>query len=261
MSQRLHRKLKLKGAKYNLVLHYGKCNYIAMNGKAHIHFKDLTKVKEVEKATYLGGTLTNTASRNEELNNRICKALVTCNKLKTFWYKTKCSHRWKLQVYNAIIAAQLTYGLNTLQLTPSMLARLDAFQMRGLRYILKIEHSFYSRVSNQEVYAKVNIALNKGTDLDITWEEVISAGNYSDLKQVVKLSDFVMKQQNKIFGHIIRAPLTDLMRRPAMGRHLAQNEQLYKRAGGPRMKWVGENCKYAYRRCYNEDSHITTQST
>ena len=62
-----------------------------------------------------------------------------------------------------------------------------------------------------------------------------------------------MKQQNKILGHIIRAPAEDLMRRPAMGRHLQQNEQLYKRAGGPRMKWVGENCRYAYRRFYDEE--------
>ena len=103
------------------------------------------------------------------------------------------------------------------------------------------------------MYEKVNIALNKETNLDITWEEFIAAGDYSDPKQVTKLSDFVMKQQNKILGHIIRAPAEDLMRRPAMGRHLQQNEQLYKRAGGPRMKWVGENCRYAYRSFYDEE--------
>ena len=148
-----------------------------------------------------------------------------------------------MQVYNAIIVSQLTYGLSTVQLTPTMLAKLDAFQMRGLRYILKIEHSFYSHVTNEEVYEKANIALNKGKDLNITWEEFINAGDYSDLKYVVKLSDYVMRQQNQILGHLIRAPNNDLMRRPAMGRHLAQNEQLYKRTGGPRMKWVGENCK------------------
>ena len=56
--------------------------------------------------------------------------------------RARIQRKWKLQVYNAIIVAQLTYGLNTLQLTPALLARLDAFQMRGLRYILKIEHSF-----------------------------------------------------------------------------------------------------------------------
>ena len=70
---------------------------------------------------------------------------------------------------------------------------------------------------------------------------------------ITKLSDFVTKQQNKILGHIIRAPATDLMRRPAIGRHLTQIEQLYKRTGHLRMKWVGENCKYAYNRFYNTE--------
>ena len=37
-------------AKYNLKLNYGKCNYIAMNGKAHIHFSDGKPMKQVDKA-------------------------------------------------------------------------------------------------------------------------------------------------------------------------------------------------------------------
>ena len=122
--------IETESGKYNMKLNYGKCNHIAMYGKADIHFSDpKNKVKEVEKATYLGGTLTSNASRNAELNSRISKALTTCNKLKTFWYKTNCSYKWKLQIYNAIIVAQLTYGLSTLQLTPALLAKLDAFQM------------------------------------------------------------------------------------------------------------------------------------
>ena len=156
------------------------------------------------------------------MNSRISKALQTCNKLKTFWHKTNSTNKWKLQVYNAIIVAQLTYGFSTVRLTPSMLARLDAFQMRGLRYILKIEHSFYSHITNEEVYEKANIALNKGTDLNITWQELIAAGRFDKPKMITKLSDFVMKQQNKILGHIIRAPVTDLMRKPAIGRHMTQ---------------------------------------
>ena len=136
--------------KYNLKLNYGKCNYIAMNGKAHIHFSDGELMKRVDKAMYLGGEITTDAGRWSELNNRMNIALRTCNKLKTFWYKTDCTHKWKLHVYNAVIIAQISYGMNTVQLTQAMLNRLDAFQMRGLRYILKIEHAYYSGVSNQE---------------------------------------------------------------------------------------------------------------
>ena len=152
-----------------------------MNGKAHIHFRDGTKLEEVENVIYLGGDLNNEAGRQEELANRINKALQTCNKLKVFWYKSSCSYKWKLQVYNSIIVAQLTYGLNTLQLTPSLLNRLDAFQTRGLRYILGIEHSYYSHVTNQEVFDKANIAPNNGTDLSINWEKIhrtIQIGKY-----------------------------------------------------------------------------------
>ena len=122
-------------AKYNLRLNYNKCNYIGMNGKANIHFGNGKPFKEVDQAPYLGGIICKDASRWQELDNRINKALVACNRLKTFWYKTNCSYEWKLQVYNAIIVSPLTYGLSTVQMTPAMLKRLDAFQMRGLRYI------------------------------------------------------------------------------------------------------------------------------
>ena len=62
-----------ESAKYNLRLNYGKCNYLAMNGKANIHFKNGTKLTKVEKATYLGGTIGCNATRNEEINNRMCQ--------------------------------------------------------------------------------------------------------------------------------------------------------------------------------------------
>ena len=97
-----------------------------------------------------------------------------------------------------------------------MLKRLDAFQMRGLRYILEIEHSYYSRVSNQEVYDKINIILNKGTDINITWQEFIAAEHFDKPKTIVELSDYAMRQQNKLLGHVIRADQMDPMPLPTM---------------------------------------------
>ena len=123
-------------------------------------------------------------------------------------------------MYNAIIVSQLTYGLSTVQMSPAMLKRPDAFQMRGLRYILKIEHSYYSRISNQEVYDKINIILNKGTDINITWQEFIAAEHFDNPKKIVKLSDYVMQQQNKSLGHVIRADMMDPMRLPTIDSNL-----------------------------------------
>ena len=118
-----------------------------------------------------------------------------------------------MQIYNAIIIAQLTYGLSTVQLTDSLLDRLDAFQMRGLRYILGIEHSYYSGISNEEVYERVNIALNEGIDLNIEWSDFMCAHKFADIKTMEKVSDYIMRQQNSLYGHIIRADEGDLMRK------------------------------------------------
>ena len=91
-----------------------------------------------------------------------------------------------MQIYNAIIVAQLTYGLNTLQLTPAMLKRLEAFQIRGLRYILQIEHSYYSHITNEQVSEKANISLNQGQDLNMTWDEFIGACHFDQPQHITK---------------------------------------------------------------------------
>ena len=93
-------------AKYNLKLNYDQCNYVGVNGKAHIHLSNGQPMKEISQATYLGGIISSDASRWNDLNNRITKALIICNRLKSFWSKANCSHKRKLQVYNAIIVAQ-----------------------------------------------------------------------------------------------------------------------------------------------------------
>ena len=106
------------------------------------------KMQETCEFTYFGSKLTNTASRHVEVLSRINKALQTCMKPKFFRNETRCSTTWKLQIYSAIISSQSLYALSIVQLTDSLLNRLDAFQMRGLRYILGIEHAYHAGVSN-----------------------------------------------------------------------------------------------------------------
>ena len=118
--------------------------------------------------------------------------------------------------------------------------------MRGLRYILKIEHSYYSWVSHQEVYDKINIVSNKGTDINITWQEFIAAAHLDDPKKIVKLSEYVVRQQNKLLGHVIRSDTLDPMRLPT-NRNLNTPRVVIRRTGKPRLHWVRENCKWAYK--------------
>ena len=94
----------------------------------------------------------------------------------------------EVTIYNAVIVSQLTHGLSTVELAPAMLNKIDAFQTRGLKYILKIEHSYYSQVSNEEVYNDINIISNNGVDLNISWQEFISAGHCDKPKNIRKLN-------------------------------------------------------------------------
>ncbi len=105
----------------------------------------------MDKAIYLGGTITERALKSAELHTRLTKALTTAYKLKEFWKGCNAPLKWKLQVYNAVIVSQLIYGLNTIHLTDSCLQSLDTFQLRGLRQILRIEAAFYSDISHNKV--------------------------------------------------------------------------------------------------------------
>ena len=80
----------------------------------------------------------------------------------TFWKHSNVNTRNKIHVYNAIIQAILLYGLETAQLNPSNLQRLNAFQLKGLRQILKVSTTFVDRThTNSYVLNKAKRALTK----------------------------------------------------------------------------------------------------
>ena len=137
-------------------------------------------------------------------------------------------------------------------MTPAMLKRLGAFQMRGLRYIFKIEHSYHSKVSNIQVFDKINIILNRGSDIEISWQEFLTANRYDEPQTISKLFDYAMYQQNKLLGHLIRADPLDLMRQPTMNNTLPVPGIFEKRAGRPRLNWVEDSCKWAQNKQLNQ---------
>ena len=60
-------------------------------------------------------------------------------------------------VYNAVIRTKLLYGLETLELPTSQISRLEAFQLKGFRKILKMVTTFVDRNNtNDEVFRRAN---------------------------------------------------------------------------------------------------------
>ena len=226
-----------------------------MNGKANIHFKDGKKIARADKVEYLGGTITPEASRNAEISSRMSKALGTCKTLKVFWRKTNAEIGWKVQVYNAIIISQLIYGLNTLNITPGIKDRLNAFHMRGLRYVLNIDHSFYSHISNEEVINRMNLAINSATSLNITWEQfkIQKEVANEDYKATKLVGDLILDRQEILLGHVLRRDTSNLMRKVTCNNQLRRPYQEYKRTGHPRSNWYEDNMNRAYNKFGNND--------
>jgi len=245
------KQIEIESEKYNLKLNHDKCFYIGMNGTANIHFKDGKKIEKADKMTYLGGTITPNASRNAEISSRMSKALATCQKLKIFWQKTDAPIAWKIQVYNAVIISQLVYGLNSLNITPSIKGRLNAFHMRGLRKMLNIEHSYYSHITNEEVIERANICLNKAESLDITWQQFMIDKEFKDEIKYIKLvGDIIEERQLSLLGHVIRREPSELIRRVALDENLNRPQQLYKRTGAPRQNWAEDNLQRAHEKFF-----------
>ena len=187
------------------------------------------------------------------------KAFATCQKLKTFWRKTDTPISWKLQVYNAVIISQLVYGLNSLNITPAIKNRLDAFHMRGLRYILNIEHTYYSRISNKDVIEQMNLHLNSAEHENITWEQFMIDKEFKreDYKSTKLVGDIILDRQMALLGHIIRREPHELCRRVALDENLQRPSQLYKRVGATRLDWVTDNLARAHS-AFHDENHLLT---
>ena len=129
-----------------------KCKFTGIGNTGSVNLADGQPVKAVEEAKYLGCMLNRKDDAETDVRKRILDCTITIKRLHIFFYGTDCSTRRKLHVYSAVVRSKLMYGLETAMLNKSVLNRLDAFQMKGLRKIMKMQHTYYNRThTNQNV--------------------------------------------------------------------------------------------------------------
>ena len=124
----------------------------------------------------------------------------------------------------------------------------STIQMRDLSYILKLEHAYYLWASNQEDYAKINIVLNKRTDMNITWQEFIAASKFDKPETIKKLGECIINQQIHTFAHVVRADQQDPMKQMTVTPSLDISGVHLRRVGRPRIPWIRANCKWLYKK-------------
>ena len=106
-------------------------------------------IKVVDHLKYLGAYSSADGSNAKEINHRIGKASSTFRELDMVWKDRYINLSTKLKFYNACVLSTLLYASECWSLIERDEARLDAFDMRCQRKILRIKWS--QRVTNKHI--------------------------------------------------------------------------------------------------------------
>ena len=230
--------MEISSGHYGLKLNRAKCHTLNMHRDAHIHFGDGTILDKAQDATYLGNNWNHTVDLKREISQRIQDAMTTWRRLAIFWKASNISKKWQLVVYDAVIKGKLLYNLETVSLTQSLRKKLEAFQLRGLRQILKIPTTFVDRRwTNTKVF---ELASQTAYPLDPN-------------RKVRPITIDLDERRVRLAGHILRAPNCDPLRQVSYEPNSAEPKHIGKRrVGRPRQQWVFKS---------NEDIHALHSHT
>ena len=114
----------------------------APNDNTRVTYHNGTEVPQEDSTTYLGTQITRDSRVTHEIHARLASARTTWKKLDIFWKHSTCSTALKLTIYDMIVRAKLCYSLDCLVLLDSHLFLLQAFQLKGLRQILKLSTTY-----------------------------------------------------------------------------------------------------------------------
>ena len=178
------------------------------------------KLANTDKFPYLGSTMSNTATIDEEINLRLARASASFGRLSDrVWKKRGLTCKTKLKVYHAVVLPSLLYGSETWTVYSRHLQRLQSFHLRCLRQILKVK--WQDRVSNTEILQRANSR---------------------------SISSMLMEAQLRWSGHVARMPDYRLPKRVFFGELNSGSRS----RGRPRLRYK-DTLKAALKRC-NIDS-------
>ena len=120
---------------------------------------------------------------------------------------------------DACVVSKLAYGLQTACMNQAERKKLDGFHARCLRQILRIQPSFYSRISNDVIFQRAHS---------------------------MRVSERILLQQMVYFGHLARRTDDDPVRALVFAEGLFEPlpPAACRRQGRPRSSWV--NTVYAH---------------
>ena len=140
-----------------------------------------------------------------------------------FWKKAPVSTTWKMRVHDAVISSKLLYGLEFANLTNAEYEKLDSFQIKALKEILGIKHSYHSHISNEVVMQRASQIIR-----------------LKESKVIAKMSEQLINKQIKFMAHLLRSEENDVLKTYTVDNNGLRVIAGFKRTGRPRIKWYDQ---------------------
>jgi hypothetical protein len=202
------------GAKYGMELHWDKFQLLSVRGSHSLRKPNGESIPCSDTMTYLGVSLQADGRRKNELGRKLGIAWSDFSKLAQLWKHTSLSAHRKAQIFQSVVTSKLLYGLSSAWWNVSDQRRLDGFQAKCLRRIVRVAPAFISRVSN-EIVRKM------------AWQ--------------MQYSMQLLQQQLLLYGKIAWGDDSDLLRSLTFcpGTTNRITDKYVRKVGRPRDEWAG----------------------
>ena len=150
--QDLVTRLEKASEQFGLIINVDKTKVMATEGTPCQVFVNGCQIEQVSSFQYLGSVITDDSGCSEEIRSRLCKAGGVCSSLRKIWRSHNVNIPTKIRLWKALVWPVATYGCESWTLKKSDEDRVRAFEMKGLRRILRV--SWTERKTNEWVLEK-----------------------------------------------------------------------------------------------------------
>ena len=171
------------GSMYGLSFNWKKLELVSSTEVSSISAPTGDAISPKGQIVYLECTITADGTAGSELNRRLGAARAEFEQLRRVWSHSGISRARKLEIFNACVISKLLYNLHSLWLSPAEAQKVDGFQSRCLRRVMKIPFSYYSHITNASVLQQANAKSLSRLLLErqLTWMGTLARRSETDI--------------------------------------------------------------------------------
>ena len=208
----------------------------------------------MDTVKYLGCDINQDGNIRREVSKRISNSMTTFKKLDIFWRHSNCPTKFKIIALDAVVRSKLMYGLNTAQLNENEMKRLDIFQLKGLRKIMKKDTTYVNRANtNERIFEMANEQL----------KEEHGNNNKKEIKKIIPFRKAYLCSKLKRLKRIINQDQSNPCRKITFRENLTVWTQPNRLQWRPKIKWTDKALKEQWEQMKEEKPeirHITLYS-